>query len=219
MAGTRSGRTTASKDHAALRAAIDLLGDKRSPKRRSGAKKLRELGDTSAGAALFAALRAELRDPRTWETQYQMIMALGACRYRRALPVLRKLARTRFEATMVYVAIGDAIVRLARKHENDAFPVIDCANSGNDMLANGAFQAMAMLRMMPNEAAIARVIGLVSARSAEDPLRFCVVAAAAGWKGAKVEAFLLECGSSLRKDIRDAATEALQGKYGKWRPV
>jgi hypothetical protein len=208
-----------STDHDALRAAIDLLGDKRSPRRRSGAKKLRELCDKSAGAALFAALRAELRVPRTWETQYQMIMALGACRYRRALPFLRKLARTRFEATMVDVAIGDAIVRLARKHENDALPVIDCAKLGNDTLTDGAFRAMAMLRMVPDDGAIAKVIDLVSARPAEDPLRFWIAAAAAGWKGAKVEAFLRECGSSQRKDIRDAATEALQGKYGKWRPL
>jgi hypothetical protein len=78
---------------------------------------------------------------------------------------------------------------------------------------------MAMLRMVPDEGEIAKLIDFVSARSSEDPLRFWVVAAAPGWRGPKVEAFLRECASSQRKDIRDAAREAFLGKYGKWRPL
>jgi hypothetical protein len=206
-------------DHIALRAAINLLGDKGSPKRRSAAKKLRKLGDASAGVALLDALRAELKDPRTWETQYQMIMALGECGYEEALSFLRELARAKFEATMVYVALGDAIVRLARKHQNVALPVIECARSGNDMLADGAFRAMAMLRMVPDEATIATLIDLVSARPPEDGIPFWVVAAAPGWKGPKVEAFLHECESSPRKDVCDAAKDALLGKYRRWKPL
>jgi HEAT repeat protein len=210
---------TTSRKHDTLRAAINLLGDKRSPRRRSGAKKLRQLGDVAAGAALLDALRAEVKDPRTWETQYQMIMALGVCRHQRALPFLRKLARTQFEASTLYLALGDAIVRLARKHKNDVLPVIECAKSGNDMLADGAFRAMAMLRMVPGKGAVARVIDFVSARPAEDPLRFWVVAAAPGWKGPKVERFLRECASNQHTSTRDAAADALLGKYRKWRPL
>jgi hypothetical protein len=55
---------------------MSQLQSPHSPKRRSAAKKLRKLGDPVAGPALLEALKHELPDPRTWETQYQMIMAL-----------------------------------------------------------------------------------------------------------------------------------------------
>ncbi|WP_305815346.1 HEAT repeat domain-containing protein [Photobacterium leiognathi] len=56
---------------------IEQLNNKASAKRRSAAKKLRKLKNKDAGPALLEALKNELKDKRTWETQYQMIMALG----------------------------------------------------------------------------------------------------------------------------------------------
>ena len=74
------------------------LGDKKSIKRRSAAKKLRKLKDFDAGPSILAALESELKDIRTWETQYQMIMAIGECGYKPALPFLSELAKQNFEA-------------------------------------------------------------------------------------------------------------------------
>ncbi|WP_233289190.1 hypothetical protein [Kitasatospora sp. MBT63] len=93
------------------------LGHRLSPKRRSAASRLRRLADPAAGPALLEALQTEVRDARTWETQYQMVMALGTCGHRPALGLLRDLARRPFEATAVYVALGDAIVRLSTPEE------------------------------------------------------------------------------------------------------
>jgi HEAT repeat protein len=59
---------------------IAQLQDKNSAKRRSAARLIRKRGDESAGPALLEALKIELEDSRTWETQYQMIMAIGHCR-------------------------------------------------------------------------------------------------------------------------------------------
>ena len=85
-------------------AAVALLGDKRSARRRLGAKRLRQQPDPTAGPALLAALRLEVRDPRTWETQYHRIMALAACGYTPALPVLEELTRLPFEARRAMLA-------------------------------------------------------------------------------------------------------------------
>src|SRR3984957_6504454 len=52
---------------------MSQLQSPHSPKRRSAAKKLRKLGDPVAGPVLLEALKRELPDIRTWETQYQMI--------------------------------------------------------------------------------------------------------------------------------------------------
>jgi HEAT repeat protein len=98
-----------------LQDAIALLTHSQSAKRRSGAKRLRKLGDPRACPPLLEALNNEVRDPRTWETQYQMAMAIGECNCRDALPYLHELALQRFEATMVDKAIGGATVRLSRQ--------------------------------------------------------------------------------------------------------
>jgi HEAT repeat protein len=75
---------------------VAQLGDKKSAKRRSAAKKLRKLNYVDVGSSILSALEAELKDVRTWETQYQMIMAIGECGYKPALPFLNELAKQGF---------------------------------------------------------------------------------------------------------------------------
>lgn len=198
---------------------LALLTDKRSPKRRSAAKRLRKLGDPSAGPALLEALQQEVRDPRTWETQYQMIMALGECGYRSALPYLQVLAGQLFEATMVYVALGDAMVRLGRAYADDPQPVLALMRTGNDMLIDGTFRAVAMLQLKLDADAVEHIVHFVANRSPEDGLRFWVAAAAAGWSGPTVEAFLQACATGPREDVQRAALASQQGKYLKWSPL
>jgi hypothetical protein len=199
--------------------AIALLSDKRSPKRRSGAKRLRKLKEISAGPTLLAALQREVKDPRTWETQYQMIMALAECNYSPALAYLEALAQHRFEATTVYIALGDAIVRLGRKYENDPQPVLTLMQTGNDMLIDGAFRAVAMLQLKPNADAVKQMVAYVAARSPSDGLKFWVAVAAAGWSGPVVENFLQDCVQGVRDDVKKAAVASLQKKYLKWEPL
>ncbi len=196
------------------------LVSSQSPKRRSAAKKLRRLGVIEAGPALLAALEKEVKDPRTWETQYQLIMALGECNYVAALSVLERLAETEIEATMVYVGLGDAIVRLSRSNQNDAMPILKIVNhSKNTMLIDGALRAMAMLRMVPVPEMVRQVLAFVKPLGSTDPLRFWVAAAAPGWKHPDLEAFLASCASSSRQDIAEAGKCEQLKKYQKWSPL
>jgi len=202
-----------------VQAATDLLRHKLSAKRRAGAKRLRKLGRPEAGPALLVALREELRDTRTWETQYQMVMALAESEYTPALPYLEELAQQSFEATMVYTALGDALVRLGRSSSEDAEPVLRLLRSGNERLIDGALRAVAMLRLTLDQAAVERIVAFASALPPADGLRFWVAAAAPGWRGPAVEAFLGECVRSPREDVREAAAAAVQGKYRRWSPL
>lgn len=70
---------------------LEQLNDKKSAKRRSEAKKLRKLGNVDAGPYLLEALQEEFKDVRTWETQYQMIMAIGEWEYKKALPFIKEI--------------------------------------------------------------------------------------------------------------------------------
>ena len=198
---------------------LALLSHSASAKRRSGAKRLRKLKNPSAGEALLSSLQKEIKDPRTWETQYQMIMALGECNYTPALSFLNQLAREKFQATALYAALGDSIVRLSRKFENDPEPVLEIMKSENDMLIDGAFRAVAMMRLNLDDNAVKQIIQFVSRRSSNDWLLFWVVAAAPGWSGETVKQFVQYCSQSSRDDIRKAALAAQQGKYLKWNPL
>lgn len=101
--------------------------------------------------------------------------------HRPALPFIEDLAQRDFDATMLYVAIGDALVRLSRKHEHDASRAIATLQGANEMLIDGALRAVAMLRMVPDEASIRKIVDFASRRDPCDGVRFWVAAAAAGW--------------------------------------
>ena len=198
---------------------ISQLKDKKSAKRRSAAKKLRKLKNGDAGPFLLSALKEELKDLRTWETQYQMVMAIGECGYKPALDFLKSMAHQTFEATMVYLAIGDAIQRLSMQNEQDVTSIFKAIESGNVMLTDGALRAMAMLKMVPAEIDIERIIDHVTAQGKNDGINFWVLAATPGWSGKKVEEYLHFCSGSKRDEITNAVELAQKHKYKKWSPL
>lgn len=126
--------------------AVAQLKHRQSPKRRSAAKALRKAGEASAGPALFAALQAEVPDPRTWETQYQMVMAVGECNYKPALPWLMEFAQSLDDPLMLAVGVGDAVTRLS----DDRDAAVEWAlHVGNWSLLDGVLRALAMTRSVP----------------------------------------------------------------------
>jgi hypothetical protein len=137
-----------------------------------------------------------------------------------ALPFIERLAASNIEATMVYVALGDAIVRLSRTSENDATPVLNILRrSNNTMLIDGALRAMAMLRMVPTPEAMREILAYAGQLTPADPLRFWVAAAAPGWTHPALELFLAACAASGRQDIAEAGKLAQLKRYKKWNPL
>jgi hypothetical protein len=148
-----------------------------------------------------------------------MVMALGHCGYKEAIPLLHILAYERIEHTMVLVAVGDAYIRLVRASDDDSKPLFDIFAIRNDnALLDGALRAVAMLRMKFGDDCAARIIDTVVARKQES-LWFWAAAACPGWSGAAVEAFLDQCLQSGLEDIKTAASAAKLKKYLKWNPL
>ncbi len=193
---------------------VGELSNARSAKRRAAAKSLRKLGDPATGPAIEEALRKEVQDPRTWETQYQMIMALGECRYEPSRSFLLELSTRKLEH-MVYVAIGDALLRLSSNPDKELLRILSIENAA---LAEGALRAVAMLRLDLSTETIESVIAHV-AKPENEQLRFWAAAAAPGWDGPIVQAFLRECSQSERKETREAAQAAIEKKYLRWNPL
>lgn len=91
---------------------ITQLRDSKSPKRRSAAKALRRSKAKQSGPALLEALEREMADPRTWETQFEMALALGECGSADALPLLERISGMDLKATTVLMGVGNAITRI-----------------------------------------------------------------------------------------------------------
>jgi hypothetical protein len=200
--------------------ALDLLGHPRSPQRRRGAKRLRDLADASTGTAVRTALEREVGDARTWETQYQLVMALGATGSPADVNWLKDLACQPREATMVNYGLGDAIVRLGRRHPDDPEPALWCHHQDVDLLAEGAQRAVAVLQLaLPSDATA--VVFAEADRRLSDPDHpndehgVWALIAAAGWSGPQVEAFLERYVDDHRTGIAHAAQQARQGRYRK----
>jgi hypothetical protein len=206
--------------NSSLEPLLDDLCAKQSAKRRSAAKKLRKLAVIDAGPHLLAALRAEIEDTRTWETQYQMIMALGECAYSEAKTCIEELSTRPFEATMVYIALGDALVRLSGGQASKITTVLSLIElERHPMLVDGALRALAMLRLIPNDDEIARILAYGGKLSVNHGNRFWIAAACPGWPRGMVAEFLTETAKSSRTDFQEAVALASSGKYKSWRPL
>jgi hypothetical protein len=210
--------------NATTQALTEQLNDLKSAIRRSAAKKIRKSGDPDAGQALLTALQKELEDQRTWETQYQMIMALGHCRYIAATEYLESLSREgRFG--MVQIAIGDAIFRLSGGASGDLSKALEFIERGDVDLIHGAFQAMAMERVIPaHEDQAQKIIdyGCSLKLGQNDWAVIWLLRAVPGWPVSLVEPLLSHWSTVAfiaQQQIHGAVELARKQKYDKWSPL
>ncbi|MGW1759311.1 HEAT repeat domain-containing protein [Streptomyces mirabilis] len=193
-----------------LEKAIIQLSDRASAKRRSAAKRLGKLADETAGPALLHALQREIGDRRTWETQYEMIMALGACGYRTAVGFLAELAQEPTDATALHLALGDSIVRLRSPQEGFAAPLEWCLDRGDPSLVDGALRAVAALCAVLDAGTVDRILDFLDPLDPYDGLRYWAAVAATEWPGDRVRTFLESCAAGPRADVADAAATSLE---------
>lgn len=211
-----------------MKDAIELLSASTAKKRESGAKRLGKIADPEAGAFLLDALEKEIEDSKTWSCQYQLILALGFCRYEPALPFLLKLKERSFDSAILYIGLGDAILRLSILNNTikDSLSVI--FESKDYLIMQGAFTAMALLKLLPEDDDIKKIIEI-----ALDPkiteivkghpkdstgVRKWVATAAAGWKDELRIDFLYDCLKIDDAHVKMAVEDALKNKYVNWKP-
>lgn len=210
----------------ALRETLDLLQNAKSAKRLAGAKRVRKLGLAAGGEALVQALEKELKDKRTWEVQLELIVALGVTKVYTALPFLWRLVHQPFEATILYHGLGNAILRLSYEEHGVEQALERIIATQDQRVYNGAFRAVAMLRLVPSDATIQTIIRLARDPTAVDlvrgypadktGLRYWVAVASAGWQPALVADFLAECDQLGDAALKWAVANSKKGKYLKY---
>lgn len=141
----------------------DLYSSK-SVKRRSAAKKIGRNKIMSMKQLLLEAYIKEREDTRTWETQTEMIMALGKLNCKEAIPFLKEIVdRNKDEDTITaYAALS--YVRLTRRNVNDMTVILDFLKNGNTMVFDGAVMALAYDDVIPAEQDMKRVIEILKER-------------------------------------------------------
>ena len=199
--------------------AVLQLGDRSSSKRRAAAKALRLLRDPSASSALMAALESEVRDARTWETQYQMVMALGESGYVPARDWLVEFASSLGDPFMLAVGIGDAVVRLSILAGTTEDALRWAMGSGRWSILDGALRALAMTRTVPTAETVDRILAHLATLNAEDGLRFWAAVGAVDWPGDAARHVLAEWAALSRQDVTEAAQISLSGGYRKRHPL
>ncbi|MEV7238978.1 HEAT repeat domain-containing protein [Streptomyces sp. NPDC051020] len=195
--------------------AINQLGDRTSAKRRSAAKRLNKLAYGAAGPELLRALRREVGHPRTWETQYEMVMALAACKYRPAIEFLTELAQRPTEDTALRLALGNSIVQLRSAEEGFAAPLRWCMDQGDPSLLDGALRAVAENHAPLDTETVDRVLGFLDPLDPYDGLRYWAAVAAAQWPDDRVRTFLKSCVAGPRADVAAAAATSLASRPAK----
>lgn len=197
------------------------LADESYAKRLRAARRLRR--GSVDGAVVLRSLEAEIDrgvSEDNWELVYHLVMKLAESDDKAAFGVVCDVACRPGLPPMVCVALGDAIVRLGRAQPGDPAPLLWCLEQQHPSLSDGAFQAAALLREVYDEATTEHLLRSLEGVESVEPVdtrRFWPAAAAAGWDGTAVEEFLRKCLTSLREDVREAASLSLEKKYKKWR--
>lgn len=199
-------------------------GDRRKAAKEICKQKLEILGEN-----LFLAYVKEKKDSRTWETQVEMILALGIVNYKAVLPNIEYIVKSNNPHSMVTFAAAQTYVRLNRNSINDAKPIIDLLKFGGLSLVDGALNPLAYDRMSPNNQEINELIKLgwnlhkhkdrIGKESGYCDPRYSLAAACAGWDKELTIEFLKHCLATAGKDtaLRKVAENSLNQKYSKLR--
>lgn len=136
-----------------------------------------------------------------------------------SLDFLLELAEHEFDATMVYVAIGDAITRLIYLSQNtvcEAIKYVQNKNS-NSLFIDGVLRAIATQKTTPDEQDINRLIEFAQDKETPENNRTWIASASAEWhQNMNVEPFLNHCLNSDNQQTKRAAEAALNKKPIKW---
>jgi hypothetical protein len=203
---------------------LDRLRSTRSAHRRSAARAIGREGLKELAEALHEAYLSERKDPRTWETQYEMVLALGLVGHAPALPDIEPIVRANAPQDMITYGAAQTYVRLRRASLEDAGPSLELLEWGGGSVVDGCLNPLGYDRMMPDAPSIralirgawdlhlhpdrAGIVGLCDPRSG-------LAAACAGWDPELTRGFLEHCIATGDEPLRRVAEAALEGRYAR----
>ena len=176
---------------------------------------------------IYQAYISELRDKRTWETQVEMILALGLINHKEALKEIEEIVRINISHDMITYAAAQTYVRLKRKSLNDATPSIELLKFGGLSTVAVCLNPLGYDRMLPNDEQIKELIkiswdlhkhkDIIGEEYGYCDPRYGLVAACAGWNKQLTNEFLLHCIDTGDVPVKYVAENSIKSKYIKLR--
>lgn len=172
---------------------------------------------------LLMYLKEVVEDPKRWEISCELINALGILKHQPLVKVIVPILNEKKEHDMITMVAATAYIRLTRKNDNDADPVIELINNSCYSITEGALEALGYDKMVPVEDHQAEIIKLCwdfgqdrNKQAFTDP-RYGLAAACAGWTIPKVELFLQHCLEEDDVPLNYVAKNSIKKKYVKLR--
>jgi|GEM_PF-5968271 len=193
------------------------LQDNKSAKRKNASKKIRKYKLYELGDALYKAYIEEYNDIRTWETQEEMILALGYIDYKKSLPEIQK----RISSLDRNVAVSArTYVRLKRENLNDIEPILELVKSDNPQLIGGATSVLTFDNMTPSDEDIKKLISIFDQKYKDDVFvpqgttdpRIYLMSAMSRWNKLICETYIMRFLNSSNYYLKKSAELAFKGK-------
>ncbi|MBK9563900.1 MAG: hypothetical protein IPO37_01450 [Saprospiraceae bacterium] len=164
--------------------------------------KIRKIKDPIYCPLLLDALSTEIHK-NTWETQYQIIMAIGETKCHNALEFLYSILNIKLEP-MVRLALSDAITRI---EQDDSF-LINAIELKDKELVEGAIRAIALEHKKLSNSKILKLLNFLESINDTETV-FWLAAGAPGWDHSEIKANLIKWAESENYDLSRAAKSAL----------
>lgn len=142
----------------------DLFASK-SVKRRSAAKKINKYKLNFLKDDLLTSYLEETKDSRTWETQTEMIKAIGNIGCKEAIPYLKEIIIQNKDMDTITIFATLSYIRLTRENINDLTSVMYFLRNGSKSVFNGAIKALAFDDIVPSENEMKEIIMILEERS------------------------------------------------------
>ncbi|NLT12655.1 MAG: hypothetical protein GXY06_09645 [Clostridiaceae bacterium] len=190
-----------------------------SPRIATAAKKIIKNKLTGYCPHLLNALTQVMKKPQYWNTQCQVIKAIGMTNCIEGLPLIKEFINQDYEHTVLYKELAFAIFMLENINGINLSFLFESIDKGNDMQISGCCAALFYKKIIPNNDDIKKIIiGISPYVENEGQIitpRCYIAAAAQLWPKEVTKDFLQECKKSKWPGLIDIAENSLLGKISK----
>jgi len=198
---------------------VQALESGSSPKIKKAAKAIARNKLDSYGSYLIAALNNQIEKPKAWQTQCEIIKAIGTTNSQEALPTLKELIKRSYENTILYKELAFAILSLENSKKVDLSFLFESLRTENELQIAGACAAILYKKIVPSNTDIQKIISGISAYTDNEGAKLtprCYIAAISYlWPEHEVHEFLLTCKQSSWPGLIEIASDSLQRKETK----
>lgn len=195
---------------------ITELQSQSAPRIRKVAESIARQGVSGYEDQLLEALSSLMLKPKSWQTQSQLIRAIGITGSTKAIPYMKELALLDFVSAILYRDLGFAICLLEDIHSGKLDYLKSTLSSGNELLMAGACSALLYSKSIPCDKDIIEIIKAISNMETNEGQIItprCYVAAVAYlWPASLTKPFLELCTRSNWSGLVEIAKSSLHGK-------